>query len=348
MTIANGAAGARARNPLQLLLERSKLSETKLDGGKMRAGDLVSLVAWAFGMIGQIKQRADVIQFKAQRSGVANKGEPANILVRKEPSPARRARRRGQQPLLLVEADGGNLDASSPGGLSNRMHDLVSYGDLQILAGLRFELHRHLPERLAPLVARGLKLVLPPAARESGMKFSPDQLAIVRASALAFLVCAPTLVAAYVWAPTSLFGLGETASVAERLAFTLKLQLPLFLWLAGCVRAVSSGRFRSPVDIRGSAYGPPSEAIAVRAAILQNSLEQTVLAVGALLILATVLRAEELALIPALVILFMFGRITFALGYSKGPGGRAFGMALTGLSIVASLVISAGLIVAGR
>jgi len=86
----------------------------------------------------------------------------------------------------------------------------------------------------------------------------------------------------------------------------------------------------------------------VPAAVLQNSLEQTVLAVGAHLILAVVLRGEELILIPALVTLYLLGRVMFAIGYAKGAAARAFGMALTGASTLAAMVIAIVLLILGR
>ena len=51
-------------------------------------------------------------------------------------------------------------------------------------------------------------------------------------------------------------------TTADRIAFALRADLSLFVWLAGCVGAVSRGRLHSPADIRGSAFGPPSPAIA--------------------------------------------------------------------------------------
>ena len=130
----------------------------------------------------------------------------------------------------------------------------------------------------------------------------------------------------------------------ERIAFALKADIAVFLWLAGCVRAVSSGRFNSPADIRGSAYAPPSPAIAVKVAVLQNSLEQTVLAVGAHLCLAAVVRGPELVLVPVLVLLYLVGRVCFVAGYPRGAAGRAFGMALTGVSTVAAFAIAIGVL----
>jgi hypothetical protein len=180
------------------------------------------------------------------------------------------------------------------------------------------------------------------------MPWSPDQRSIVRDSLLAIVFCAAVLAAGYAWLPPAWLGLDASLDTASRMAFALQVDLVVFLWLAGCVRAVSKGRFHSPADIRGSASGPPSPALEVRAAVLQNSLEQTVLAVGAHLILATVLRGPELRVIPLLVALYMIGRATFAWGYARRPVGRAFGMAVTGVSTVTGYGLAIDLMLAGR
>jgi hypothetical protein len=180
------------------------------------------------------------------------------------------------------------------------------------------------------------------------MRLSPDQWGVVRGSGLALAFSAGVAAVGYAWLPPELFGLEQSMTTADRIAFALRADLFLFVWLAGCVGAVSRGRFHSPADVRGSAFGPQSPAIAVRIAVLQNSLEQTVLALGAHLILATVLRDRELVLIPLLVLLFWVGRVAFAAGYSRGAPGRAFGMAVTGAPIVASYLLAAGLVLAGR
>ena len=171
-------------------------------------------------------------------------------------------------------------------------------------------------------------------------RYSPEQRGVLFASAAAIAVCAAVLVLSYAWLPGSAFALHAGMDAGERIAFALKAEILVFLWLAGCVRAVSSGRFRSPADIRGSAYAPPTPAIAVQAAVLQNSLEQTVLAVGAHLGVAAVLRGDELVLIPALVLLYLAGRVSFAAAYARGAAARAFGMALTGASTIAAFGIA--------
>lgn len=180
------------------------------------------------------------------------------------------------------------------------------------------------------------------------MTLSADQMGIVRGSALAPLIAGAALGAAWAWLPPQLVGVGEGLTAGDRLAYALKAELPVFLWLAGAVRAVSSHRIKSTADIRGSAFAPPSPKLAIPVAVLQNSLEQTVLFLGAHLILATVLRDAELVVLPAMVALYFAGRITFALGYGRGASGRDFGMALTAAPIIFGLVAAGALIIAGR
>jgi hypothetical protein len=180
------------------------------------------------------------------------------------------------------------------------------------------------------------------------MTFDQEQRSIIFQSALALLLTAVVLGGGYRWLPPESLGVATSETLADRIAFALKWDMLIFIWLAGSVGAVSRKRFWSPADRHGSAYSEASPALAVRRANLQNTLEQTVLASGAHLILATVLREEELVLIPLMVLLFLVGRVTFAIGYAKSPIARAFGMALTGAPVGFAYGLAAWLIVAGR
>ena len=66
------------------------------------------------------------------------------------------------------------------------------------------------------------------------------------------------------------------------------------------------------------------------------------------LVLATVLRGEEMILLPVLVPLYLVGRGFFALGYAQGAAAPAFGMALTGASTLAAYAIAIFQIFLGR
>ena len=117
--------------------------------------------------------------------------------------------------------------------------------------------------------------------------------------------------------------------LAERLAFGVQASAFVLLWVVAGVLMVSTGRRRSAADIGGSAAGPPSGRLAIKAAFLQNTLEQAVLAAGAYLALGTLLSGAWLSLIVVAVALFAVGRVLFYVGYPQGAGGRALGMTLT-------------------
>lgn len=179
-------------------------------------------------------------------------------------------------------------------------------------------------------------------------QLSADQKGVLRGGALALAITLLIGVPAYAWLPPRLVGAPLGGGAADHLAYALKWTIPIHLWLAVCIRQVSRGRFNSPADIDGSAFAAPSAAIAVPRAVLQNSLEQTVLAVGAYLALAATLRGRELVLIPILVGFFLAGRIWFALGYRRKAPGRAGGMVLTAGPTIAALLLAGGLALAGR
>ena len=63
--------------------------------------------------------------------------------------------------------------------------------------------------------------------------------------------------------------------------------------------------------------------------MLQDTLDQAVLALAAHLALASLLRGREMVLVPLLVALFCGGRLAFWIGCRRGAGSRALGFGLT-------------------
>ncbi|WP_374344944.1 MAPEG family protein [Phenylobacterium sp.] len=179
-------------------------------------------------------------------------------------------------------------------------------------------------------------------------RFSPDQIGVLRNGAVGLAVALGVGVPIYLWMPASWLGIEVLADAGERIAFAARWDIPVLVWLAVCIRQVSGGRFKSPADIGGSALSEASPAIAISRAILQNSLEQTVLAIGAHFALAATLRGRELIVVPILVTLFLAGRVWFAVGYRGGAPGRAGGMVLTAAPTIVALLLAGGLALAGR
>lgn len=91
------------------------------------------------------------------------------------------------------------------------------------------------------------------------------------------LFSAILLALAYIFKP---FGGPDTGDMAGRLKYVLRAGIVPFLWLLVSIGNVARARFFSPADINGSGLTEASARIRVGAAVLQNTLEQSVLAAG--------------------------------------------------------------------
>jgi predicted secreted protein len=171
-----------------------------------------------------------------------------------------------------------------------------------------------------------------------------EERAIRRDTTIATVVTLAGFGAAF-WIGPSLVDL--PVDVADRLAFAATtFAVPAFVLLVAILMVSTTRRF-SPEDIGGQAAGPPSERLAIKAAFLQNTLEQTVLAAGFYFALAAVAGWAWLALLPVAAGLFVIGRVLFYLGYSRGAQGRSLGMALTMMPAALGYPLVAGLAVFG-
>lgn len=138
------------------------------------------------------------------------------------------------------------------------------------------------------------------------------------------------------------------ADLAERLATTLRWDAAVLLCLVAAIGNLARHRFFTPADIDGGGLSAATDRARVYQAILQNTLEQTVIAVIAHLVWAAATPAAWSAAVPAAVVLFVVGRAAFAFGYGRGAAARAFGFAITFyptvlLSLIAAFSILARL-----
>lgn len=141
------------------------------------------------------------------------------------------------------------------------------------------------------------------------------------------------------WLGLRPFGAGDTAD--RLLVFATALIGPL-VSLVIAVGLVANRRFFSPDDIDAAATpNPESHGIRLLRAILGNTLEQAVLAIGAYAMLAILLPANHLALPIALAAAFLKGRLAFALGYRFGAPARALGFGLTFYPTLCALAYAA-------
>jgi hypothetical protein len=128
---------------------------------------------------------------------------------------------------------------------------------------------------------------------------------------------------------------------AARLAWALQWALLPMLALMISIMRVANYRFASPADIDGSGLTAGTDRVLVLRAILQNTLEQGVLAVVAYCIWSVTMPLRWLGAIPLAALLFVTGRLLFARGYDRGAAGRATGFGLTAYPTFALLITSA-------
>lgn len=146
----------------------------------------------------------------------------------------------------------------------------------------------------------------------------------------------PTLpIAAGVW----LFPAPAAVSAPERLDWLLPYAAVLALPLAAAIAAIARHRFFHDAVIDGS-NDAADRWLTIARAVLQNTLEQTVLAALALLALAVLLPPSSLGALPAAAIWFVLARAAFALTYARGAAARSFGFAATFYPTLAGLGIA--------
>ena len=101
------------------------------------------------------------------------------------------------------------------------------------------------------------------------------------------------------------------------------------LWLLASIGMLARQRFFNPEDIDGGGLTAGSAQSKVLQSVLQNTLEQAVLAVFVHVAWAAIMPLERMAVLPMAAILFTIGRLFFWCGYHRGAAGRALGFGLT-------------------
>ncbi|QYE35433.1 MAPEG family protein [Polymorphobacter sp. PAMC 29334] len=170
--------------------------------------------------------------------------------------------------------------------------------------------------------------------------FAAEQRGVAVRMALAAVTTAIALGAGIAIAPD----LG-IATLPDRIAFALRCDVFVFVWVVAMIARIAALRFFSPAEIDSSGTSTPSPQVTNARAVLQNTLEQVVIAAPAHLALATLLPARMLVVVPIGVVLFGIGRALFWAGFARGAAARAFGFALTFYPTVAASLAAVLLIV---
>jgi len=157
------------------------------------------------------------------------------------------------------------------------------------------------------------------------MQLSTKQTAVLAGMIAAVLVSGLALTGGAFLFPAIL----SEDGVPERFDLLAQSVLAISFWLLASVGALARHRFFTPADVDGSGLTQGSAEAKILQAVLQNTLEQTVLAVIAYSCFAVLAPAQYLGALPVAAGLFWVGRALFWHGYARGAGGRAFGFALT-------------------
>ncbi|XP_063425585.1 uncharacterized protein LOC134709345 [Mytilus trossulus] len=119
----------------------------------------------------------------------------------------------------------------------------------------------------------------------------------------------------------------ELTTPTDRLIYTIRW---LFLSSSTMMFAMFGVlRVRGSTDAIDPLNGSSENLVELPNRILRNTTEQLVLHASAVLTLCTFMDENSMRNIPLLVILFILGRLLYAIGFSSAPMNRALGFSMT-------------------
>jgi len=168
------------------------------------------------------------------------------------------------------------------------------------------------------------------------MKLSYKQAGVIKGMLLA-MIC--SLVVIFTAINLDPLGYANSNHTSGRLAILgFSLLLPTLTLIISIAR-LAQFRFVSVEDIDSSGLTPGTSQARLLQSLLQNTLEQLVIALAVYTACCLLMPATWLSAVPLSSILFTIGRIFFFKGYSRGAQGRAFGFALTFYPTVIMLLL---------
>jgi hypothetical protein len=171
------------------------------------------------------------------------------------------------------------------------------------------------------------------------MALSEKQQGVRRGMAIGAALTLTAIAAGIAFDP---FGLSSHVSLDARISVALGACLLPVLMLTASIARLAKHRFFSPQDIDGGAgMSEDTTQAQLLQTLLQNTLEQTVLALPIYLAWACIAPVAWLSVVPIVAVLFALGRLLFFAGYGHGAPARAVGFALTfypSMTMLVSLV----------
>eukprot|EP00164_Ancoracysta_twista_P009635 GFYU01014331.1.p1 GENE.GFYU01014331.1~~GFYU01014331.1.p1 ORF type:complete len:217 (+),score=21.79 GFYU01014331.1:98-652(+) len=168
------------------------------------------------------------------------------------------------------------------------------------------------------------------------MGLSGKQLSVAACMLPGLCFCAASIVYSI---QNNSYAIATDASLHDRLSLACQSFVLMAATLALSVGRLAGHRFFSPEDIDGGGLSAGTSKAKVLQSIIQNTLEQVVLAVVVHVSWAVSMPASWLSALPLAGRLFVTGRILFAVMYPFGAGARAMGFVLTFYPSVVMLVL---------
>ena len=134
------------------------------------------------------------------------------------------------------------------------------------------------------------------------------------------------------------FNFTDELPVSQRLSVAIQAIALLAACLVFAVARLARHRFFTPEDIDGGGFHTSTDRAALLQSLLQNTLEQAVLATLIYMAWATTMPGSTLSVVMLAAAAFVIGRVLFFVGYRKGAPSRALGFALTFYPSVGMLV----------
>ena len=158
------------------------------------------------------------------------------------------------------------------------------------------------------------------------MAISVKQAGVAKGMAFAMSVCVVTIFSGVYLDPFGFSLISDFQGRTQILALSIILPT-LFMFVS--VGRMARFRFFSPNEIDGSGLTKGSSDSLVLQSLLQNTLEQFVLALAVYAAWCFLMPVSTLSAVPLCSLLFAIGRILFFKGYKGGAASRAAGFALT-------------------
>lgn len=173
------------------------------------------------------------------------------------------------------------------------------------------------------------------------MALSEKQLGVLKGMVLG-IVCALAIV--FLGASLNPFAFDNLLSFSDRLSIAIMSGVIPIVFLTFTITRLARHRFFTPEDIDGGGLTEGTHRAKELQSLLQNTLEQSLLAIVVYSAWSVVMPTTWLSVVPIAAIAFGLGRVFFFAGYKNGAPSRAIGFTLSFYPSVVMLIGIVGMI----